>query len=176
MARWFSVGPTLRIRGRKFKGIRGFSGKPFYPPLTDIPVGAYVLGGIFMFISYITYGGDGEYSHNLYIAGTYAFLVGYIVAIPTILTGFWDWWKSTPKHTQAWRTANWHMAVMITVQLLVLVTIGAISLQWDAGYADFKVMILSVVDALLVSFGAMYGGALVYEYGFNVETSGDHPV
>jgi ActR/RegA family two-component response regulator len=28
---------------------------------------------------------------------------------------------------------------------------------------------LSVVIALLVSLGAMFGGALVYEYGFNVE-------
>ncbi len=37
-------------------------------------------------------------------------------------------------------------------------------------------MILSVVIALLVSFGATFGGSLVYEYGFNVETAGDHPV
>ncbi len=28
----------------------------------------------------------------------------------------------------------------------------------------------------LVGYGAIYGGALVYEYGFNVETAGDHPV
>ena len=28
---------------------------------------------------------------------------------------------------------------------------------------------------LLVSLGATFGGALVYEYGFNVETAGDHP-
>jgi hypothetical protein len=24
--------------------------------------------------------------------------------------------------------------------------------------------------------GATYGGGLVYDYGFNVETAGDHPV
>jgi uncharacterized membrane protein len=34
---------------------------------------------------------------------------------------------------------------------------------------------LSVVIAGLVSFGATFGGTLVYDYGFNVETAGDHP-
>ena len=38
------------------------------------------------------------------------------------------------------------------------------------------IMILSVVIALLVSVGATFGGSMVYEYGFNVETAGDHPV
>jgi hypothetical protein len=32
-----------------------------------------------------------------------------------------------------------------------------------------------VKAAALVAFGATYGGSLVYDYGFNVETSGDHP-
>jgi hypothetical protein len=36
--------------------------------------------------------------------------------------------------------------------------------------------VLSVVIALLVSFGATFGGTLVYDYGFNVETAGDDPV
>jgi hypothetical protein len=38
------------------------------------------------------------------------------------------------------------------------------------------VAVLSVVVAVLVSFGATLGGSLVYDYGFNVETAGDHPV
>ena len=32
--RKFSVRPTLTLRGRKFKGLRGWSGKPTHPPLT----------------------------------------------------------------------------------------------------------------------------------------------
>ena len=35
---------------------------------------------------------------------------------------------------------------------------------------------LSVVIALLVSVGATFGGTLVFDYGFNVETAGDSPV
>ena len=30
--------------------------------------------------------------------------------------------------------------------------------------------------AALVSWGATYGGTLVFDYGFNVETAGDSPV
>jgi len=38
------------------------------------------------------------------------------------------------------------------------------------------IAVLSVVIALLVSLGASFGGSLVFDYGFNVETAGDHPV
>jgi len=34
---------------------------------------------------------------------------------------------------------------------------------------------LSVLIAVLVSVGATFGGSLVFDYGFNVETAGDHP-
>ncbi len=45
--RRFSFGPTLATKGRKFKGLRGFAGKPFHPPLTDVPVVAYLFGAVF---------------------------------------------------------------------------------------------------------------------------------
>ena len=38
------------------------------------------------------------------------------------------------------------------------------------------ILVLSLVVAALVSLGATYGGTLVFDYGFNVETAGDHPV
>ncbi|MEA2477997.1 MAG: hypothetical protein QOC87_2196, partial [Actinomycetota bacterium] len=40
MARLFSIRPAMKLSGRKFKGLRGFAGKPFHPPLTDIPIAA----------------------------------------------------------------------------------------------------------------------------------------
>jgi hypothetical protein len=36
--------------------------------------------------------------------------------------------------------------------------------------------VLSLVTAALVSWGATYGGSLIFDYGFNVETAGDSPV
>ena len=98
------------------------------------------------------------------------------MSVPTALTGFWDWWKSTPKRTQARRTANWHMAVMFTVSGIVMIDILTRLGSWDDAQTSGFVLILSLLAGGLVAFGALYGGALVYEYGFNVETSGDHPV
>lgn len=93
------------------------------------------------------------------------------------MTGFWDWLKSTPKYTQAWRTANWHMAVMVTVTLIVVADVVLRLGEYNALRSPGAVTVLSVLAGTLVAYGAIfYGGALVYDYGFNVETSGDHAV
>jgi uncharacterized membrane protein len=172
MSRLFSIKPAITIKGRQFKGLRGFAGKPLHPPLTDIPVACYFLAAIFDIISFFAEDG-GDASRNFFTAASYILVAGLIVSVPTALTGFWDWLKSTQKHTQAWRTANWHMAVMLTVTALVVVDL---LVRAEESYATPIVTILSLVVGGLVSFGAAYGGALVYDYGFNVETSGDHPV
>lgn len=173
MPKIFSIKPAITLRGRKFKGLRGYAGKPFHPPLTDIPIAAYVLAGVFDLLSFLL-GDDTQIAGELHVAGTWALRAGFIVSIPTILTGLWDWWKSTPKHTQSWRTANWHMALMLTTTLLVVVML--IMRDYSAGVVTGGAeMVLSLVIAGLVSWGATYGGSLVFDYGFNVETSGDHP-
>ena len=171
MARLFSIRPGITLKGRTFKGLRGLSGKPLHPPLTDIPVAAYVLAIVFDLISYFS---TGELAENMYNAATYVLIAGFIVSIPTSITGFWDWWKSTQAHTQAWRTANWHMAVMLTVTTLVIINLLTRGLE--DGSVNTIGLVLSLVAGGLVAFGATYGGSLVFDYGFNVETSGDHPV
>ncbi|MGH8901135.1 MAG: DUF2231 domain-containing protein [Egibacteraceae bacterium] len=175
MPRLFSIGPAITIKGRKFKGLRGWAGKPLHPPLTDIPVAAYVLALVFDAVSFFA-GGGGGIGRDAYVAGTWVIISGAIVSLPTALTGFWDWLKSTPRGTQAWRTANWHMAVMLTVTALVIADIVVRLNNADAPVVPTVVLILSVLAGSLVAFGAAYGGSLVYDYGFNVETSGDHPV
>ena len=174
MARLFAIKPTMSMKNRKFKGLRGFAGRPFHPPLTDIPVAAYVFAMVFDVIAVVA-GRDSVVSGDAFTAATYAIIAGLVVSIPTALTGFWDWWKSTPRGTQAWRTANWHMAVMLVVTLLVVADVVLRLDNYDARYPDTAVVVLSVLVGSLVSYGAAYGGTLVYEYGFNVETAGDSP-
>jgi len=41
--REFSFRPSITFKGRKFKGLRGWAGKPLHPPLTDVPIGAYTV-------------------------------------------------------------------------------------------------------------------------------------
>lgn len=172
MARLFSIKPSLTMKGRKFKGLRGYAGKPFHPPLTDIPVACYILVAIFDVISLISYSRNEEstLARDFFISGTHVIVAGAIVSVPTIITGFWDWLKSTPPRTQAWRTANWHMAVMLTMSMIVALNILLRLGYWDGGYAEPLVAGLSVLIGVLVTFGALYGGALVYEYQFNVES------
>lgn len=174
--RKYSVRPAITLRGRKFKGLRGFAGKPFHPPLTDIPIGAYVLAAILDVLSVIG-GRDHTWSREMWHAATFVFLGGAIVSVFTALTGVFDWWRSSEAGTQARRTANTHATIMVTVTVLVIVNLV---LRLNGYHTHLTtpvgIMVLSVVIAVLVSWGATYGGSLVFDYGFNVETAGDSPV
>jgi uncharacterized membrane protein len=173
--RRFSVRPTLTLRGRKFKGLRGWSGKPTHPPLTDFPVAAYVLGAVFDVIS--VFGRHDAWARDFFRAGTYVFVGGAAVSVLAALTGFWDWLRSTEKGTQARRTANTHAWTMVTVTVLALVDIALrLSVYHTRTHPDVAILVLSIVVALLVSVGATFGGTLVYDYGFNIETASDSPV
>jgi uncharacterized membrane protein len=174
--RRFSVKPAITLHGRQFKGPRGFAGKPFHPPLTDFPVAAYVLGAVFDVGSVI--GGDNHtWSRELWHAATFVIIGGAIVSVLAALTGWFDWSRSTDRGTQARRTVNTHAWIMITVTVLTIVNI---ILRLNSYHTDHStplgIMVLSVVVAMLVSWGATYGGTLVFDYGFNVETAGDSPV
>lgn len=188
MGKYFSIKPGMTLKGRKFKGLRGWAGKPTHPPLTDVPIGAYTLAAAFDFISWvmgpndhaahevISVSGDTlatvtsyDLPSDLFRAATFCLIAGAITAIPTALTGFWDWWKSTPRGTQAWRTANWHMAIMLTAQVLVIaLCIFRLSIDVQLN-TSFALMAFSVGIFGLVAYGATYGGSLVYDYAFNVE-------
>jgi uncharacterized membrane protein len=181
MPKLYSIKPTLTIKGRKFRGLRGWAGKPTHPPLTDFPIVCYVLAAGFDLVSYVAAQSDhGRAAHDFFVAGTLVIVAGFLVSLLTALTGFWDWWKGMARkpnsgfigeaqHTQAWRTANWHMTVMLTVTAIVLVDILIRWSQFNDRAASLVVAILSILAGALVSFGAAYGGTLVYEYQFNVE-------
>jgi uncharacterized membrane protein len=173
--RRLSFRPALTLRGRKFKGLRGWSGKPLHPPLTAVPIGAYVLVAVFDVISFV--GQDQEWARDFYRAATFVLVGGGAVSVFTALTGFWDWLRSTEPGTQARRTANAHAVTMVTVTLLVLVGIGVRLFAFDGDtHTPVLALVLSLAAALLTGVGGTIGGSLVYDYGFNVETAEDHPV
>ncbi len=173
--RMLSFRPALTLRGRKFKGLRGWAGKPLHPALTDIPVGAYMLVAAFDLISFV--GQDQEWARDFYRAGTFTIIGGAVVSVPTALTGFWDWLKSTEKGTQARRTVNAHGWTMAAVTVLVLVNVALRWFVYDADtHTGAVVLALTLGAAVLTVIGGTIGGSITYDYGFNVETSGDHPV
>src|SRR5215203_1078216 len=97
--RHFSFRPSFTFHGRRFKGVRGWSGKPLHPPLTDIPVGAYMLAAAFDVISAV--GHDEEWARDFYRAASFALIGGAGVSVLAALTGFWDRFTSTEPGTQA---------------------------------------------------------------------------
>ena len=174
--RKFSVRPTLTMKGRTFKGPRGYSGKPSHPPLTDVPIAAYLIAAVFDVISTIA-GDSHSWANELWHAATFLFIAGVVVSVLAALTGLADARDSSEAGTQARRTINTHAAIMITVTVLALANLAWRLSQYNVAAATpVGIAVLSVVVALLVSLGATFGGSLVFEYGFNVETAGDHPV
>jgi uncharacterized membrane protein len=183
MPRIYSVKPSITLRGRKFLGVRGWAGKPAHPPFTDFPIAAYVLAAAFDVISFVASpDGDGGSSvaHDAFAAATYVTIGGAVLSLVAAVTGFWDWWKGIDrdtsagwlgraKHTQVWRTINTHATIMVTATVLVVVEIVVRLAQYDEGYTQLLVLILSIIVALLVFWGSFYGGELVYDYQFNVE-------
>jgi uncharacterized membrane protein len=185
MTRLFSIKPGMTLKGRGFRGLRGWAGKPLHPPLTDFAIVCYVLTALFDIISYWkAYGGATKHhgvARDFFVAATYVIIAGAIFSLATALTGFWDWWKGMDrdrstgilgkaKHTQVWRTANWHMTVMLTVTIIAIIDIITRLLQFSEGHTELATLILSVLVGVLVSYKASYGGSLVYDYQFNVES------
>ena len=175
--RRFSFRPSLTLRGRKFKGLRGYAGKPFHPPLTDVPIGAYTVVAGLDVLSKILHSGHPAVAFQLYKAGTFTMWGGALVSLATALTGFWDWWKSSEPGTQARRTINAHAWTMITATVLVIVDLILRTWVYDTQPAvPGRVLVISVVIFILITIGGTLGGELTYDYGFNVETAGDSPV
>lgn len=185
--RLFSIRPGITFRGRPFRGIRGWAGKPTHPPLTDFPIACYVLAAAMDVVSFVAARGNprdrpGAVAHDFFVAGTIVLIVGGAVSLATATTGFWDWWKGMPRRragwlgrahrTQAWRTANWHMTVMLTVTAIVIVDLLMRLSQLHRNASSLAITILSVAAGLLVLYGATYGGSLVFDYQFNVEPIG----
>ena len=174
--RRFSIRPTLTIKGRKWKGLRGWAGKPFHPPLTDIPVAAYLFAAGFDVISRLSVDGSPDRAFFLYHSATWLLIGGYVVGVLAVITGWADWHRSSKVGTQARRTINTHAGMMIIVQALVLINILWRVFGAERDWSTWPFALLSVTAAVFCAVSATYGGALVFEYGFNVETSGDHPV
>jgi uncharacterized membrane protein len=180
MARLFSIKPPLTLKGRKFRGLRGWAGKPLHPPFTDFPIAAYIFTAAFDLISFFADRMDHpQVAREAFTAATYVMMAGAMVGVLASITGFWDWWKGLDrektgpigkaKHTQVWRTVNFHAILMITTTGIVITDIFIRRSQYGDHRTSLVVLVLSGLAALLVSIGATYGGSLVFDYQFNVE-------
>lgn len=162
----FAVGSALSFRERKFYGLRGWDGKPTHPPMTDVPVGAYVIAFLMDLVSVI--GGDETWARDLHTAGGYAFFAGAAFSLLATLTGFVDWLRMRAG-SEVRRITNTHALSMIVVTVLV-----AVNLVWrwsdDAEKTGLGLLVLSGVIVGILTLGAAIGGSLVFDKGYRVRT------
>src|SRR3954447_23112555 len=122
MAHRLTFRPALTLKGRKFFGpLRGWAGKPAHPPLTDIPIAAYMFAAAFDVISAIWK--NESWSQGRFQAAGWGMSGGAVVSLGAALTGYWDWLTSSPKGTQVRRTISGDSWTMLTVTALVLIDI-----------------------------------------------------
>jgi uncharacterized membrane protein len=176
MAKYFSFKPGLSLKGKKFKGLRGFAGKPFHPPLTDVAIGGYTIAGIMILLGFLFGDSDNDWLNSVADAAPYVLFVSYLASVPTILTGFFDWLRSTPKGTQARRMVNAHAWTMLANNAVALALLFTIGIGGGDYEPDGLAALLAALMLALSTIGGTLGGDIVFSWGFNVEVAKDHPV
>ncbi len=175
----FAFRSALTLEGREFRGLRGWRGKWFHPPLTDVPVGAYTVAAALDVVAFIvarTGLFEGTISpRDLYVAAGLTMLTGAAVSLLTALTGFSDW-LTTQRGSHVRKAANAHAWTMITMTVLVLADLYVrFVVEAERTTPSVLVLVLSIAVFLLLLIGATIGGSLVYDYAFNVENPGEAP-
>jgi uncharacterized membrane protein len=149
--------------------VRGLPGHPLHPPLTDATVGIYTFAMLAALSDVL------GITNNVGAQGWWlALIAGLITTLFTALTGFADWltidWGS-----ELWKTATWHMIVM----LCATVVFAAAALfghdEFLAGNVQADGFVLTLIGFAILSAGGWLGGALVYVHGMRVLNLVDEP-
>ena len=160
----FATGSAFTLKGRQFQGLSGWEGKPFHPPLTDIPVGAYVIAPVLDIVAFA--GREQTWGPNLHAAAGYALLAGAGFSLLTVLTGFADWLRMRAG-SEVRRITNTHAITMVVVTVLVVSNL-LVRFNDTSDVTTGGVLALSIATGVLVTVGAMIGGSLVYDKGYKV--------
>lgn len=168
--RSFSTGGAFRLRGRrKYGGLRGYEGKPIHPPLTDIPIGAYIIAPILDIIAFA--GRNQSWGYEVFVAAGLTLLIGGAFSLITALTGVADWSHTKPG-SDTRRIANAHGLIMVLVTAMVLTNLGARFLG-NMETTSGGLLALSLAILAVTAIGGAIGGTLVYDHGMRVAVKRD---
>jgi len=150
--------------------LRGFSGKPSHPPLTDATIGAYTIGVVMLVL-----GALGLEEPAMAHGAAIAVAGGVVLAIPTALTGLLDW-LAIPAGTPARTVATIHLGAMLTATVLFAATFLAQLDGYRGGQITVLALVLGLVAEVALIAGGFVGGSLVFVYGVRVVGRGDTPI
>lgn len=141
---------------------RGFPGHPLHPPLTDATIGIYTFAAIAACLDVL------GISESVAAQGwALALVVGLVVSIPTSLTGFADW-ITISRGTPLWRTATWHLFVMVTATVLFLLSAALGYSDGMDGVVQSVPFVLTIAGFAALTLGGWLGGTIVFNYGMRV--------
>jgi uncharacterized membrane protein len=149
--------------------LRGFPGHPLHPPLTDGAIGAYTAATVLAAL-----GAAGVAEEALAKGWWLTLLVGLGFGGLAALAGLVDWITLT-WGTPLWRTATFHMLVMVVATLLFVLA----AIVGYSGYEDEEVgagaLALMLVAFAVLTIGGWLGGSIVFVHGMRVLSLVDEP-
>jgi uncharacterized membrane protein len=136
---------------------------PLHPALVHIPTALWPAAFIFDILSRI---GEGD---NVFVQlSFYSILIGLLVALLAIPTGYADW-TGIRREKPAWKIGLYHMGLNALVWVLSGINL---ILRLDAYQTTQSVPIawlwLSGLAVLLLMASGYLGGRMIYAYGINV--------
>ncbi len=149
--------------------VRGFPGHPLHPPMTDGAIGAYTAAVVLGCLGTVGIAED-----SLAKGWWLVLLVGLGFGALAALTGLIDW-LTISWGTPLWRTATFHMLVMVIATLLFVLA----ALTGYDSYTDGDINGLSLGRALVGyaagTRGGWLGGSIVFVHGMRVLSLVDEP-
>ena len=149
--------------------LRGPSGHPLHPPLTDAAIGAYTVAAVLAVV-----GAAGGVEDAAGKGAWLALLVGLGASVGAAVTGLAElsW---IDRRSPTFRTGLLHMCAMLVAT--VLFALAAI-FQYD-GFHDGAVttagLVLTVVAYIVLVFGGWLGGTIVFVHGQRVMSQPERP-
>lgn len=142
--------------------IKGLSGHPIHPPLTDATIGTYTVSTALACASVI------GVSHIQSAHGWWlALIAGLVFTVPTALTGLVDW-LGIERGSSLWRTATLHLGVMLTATVLFLIAAIAGHDGYTRGAVEAGPFILTLAGFAVMALGGWVGGTIVFVHGMRV--------
>jgi uncharacterized membrane protein len=155
---------------RRLLGLaRGFPGHPSHPPFTDATIGTLTLGVILTLLGWV-----GVAESSTIDAGFLAIVVGLVLAVPTLGTGFLDY-LAIPRGTPRWRTATLHWLAMVLAVSVFLVAAALLQPAYDDDEVRAAGAIVAVLGELLLVAGGWLGGTVVFVHGERVLALPEQP-
>ena len=135
---------------------------PLHPALVHIPTALWPAAWAFDLISQFR-------ADNVFVQlAFYAGMVGLILALFAIPTGFADW-MDIRREKPAWKLGLYHMSLNLVISVLWAVNIWLrISSFQTATSAPLGLLGLSTITTLLLIVSGYLGGRMIYAYGISV--------